>query len=1061
MRRRVCATLALLFPLLAAPWARAASAAPQDAPRSDESVRRALERGEQTLDVIAGVRDDVASPRLAAAHPDRTGEPERRARRLAAQKRLAEAMPAETFRLRRRYGSFSMLAGRATREAVLALANRSDVAWVTMDGVRREHARAPQASQLLMHSDQANALGFTGAGESIAILDTGVDYGIADMGGGAFPNAKVIGGRDVADGDDDPMDCEGHGTSVAAVAAGPTGVAPGARIVALKISKTASCDEAMDSDILAAIDWAILNQEAYAISAINLSFGGPPADGADHGYCDEAFPQYAVAIESALAAGIVFVASAGNEGLSNAIAVPACVSSAVSVGAVYPESFVRVAWQNDTGGTLCEDAPASPDAIVCFSNSASTLSLLAPGAFWDVATKGGAFSQFHGTSASAPAAAGAAALARQAHPGLSAAAVASLLRGTGRPISDPRNGILTPRVDALAAVQIVSGSFAPSGGAPVAIPDASGFATATATASGFSGLLAGVEAVVEIAHPDPRQLGVRLTGPDGTTVLLHDHTGSPEHPINGIYGRTLASAESLGAFQGKEGNGVWTLTVEDRTPSLSGRIQGFAVHLIAGQPSEPIPPSEGALVLPVVGHVQGSRLFLSDARLYNPSSKEQSFSLFYVPQGRSGTQAVRATRTVAPGRVLALDDVVGSEFGYANSIGELTIVGPEADAIVTSRSYTRSPDGTFGLFVPSVRRGDGLGPGERATANGLVKNAQFHTNAGFTEISGSPVSVRMDIHGGDGTLLASTTRGAGANGTVLVTDIIGDRGLGVTPNFRIDYTVVGGSGRAAPFATFVDNATGDGVFQAAIKPPVTSDDTVIPQASHATGANRDFFRTDLHITNLGEAPVSVSVSLVPRVLTGEPTPPLVLAIGPGQTIEKLDVLAEFGLSDPSAAGVRIHPTGPARLAVSSRTYVRKSGGTFGFSIPGQPASEGLVAGGGTATVIQLDQTTSARGFRSNFGFAEVGGGDVAIRVTARSGDDGAVLGSRTYSLAAGRSFQASVADVAGSSPRANLYLQFSVESGPGRVLAYGVSIDNTSGDAIYIPAQKEPQAPLE
>jgi hypothetical protein len=29
----------------------------------------------------------------------------------------------------------------------------------------------------------------------------------------------------------------------------------------------------------------------------------------------------------------------------------------------------------------------------------------------------------------------------------------------------------------------------------------------------------------------------------------------------------------------------------------------------------------------------------------------------------------------------------------------------------------------------------------------------------------------------------------------------------------------------------------------------------------------------------------------------------------------------------------------------------------------------------------------------------------------------------------------------------------SVESGAGRILAYGVSIDNISGDAIYIPAE--------
>jgi len=35
----------------------------------------------------------------------------------------------------------------------------------------------------------------------------------------------------------------------------------------------------------------------------------------------------------------------------------------------------------------------------------------------------------------------------------------------------------------------------------------------------------------------------------------------------------------------------------------------------------------------------------------------------------------------------------------------------------------------------------------------------------------------------------------------------------------------------------------------------------------------------------------------------------------------------------------------------------------------------------------------------------------------------------------------------------NLCVRVSVESGAGRILAYGVSIDNISGDAIYIPAE--------
>ena len=77
-------------------------------------------------------------------------------------------------------------------------------------------------------------------------------------------------------------------------------------------------------------------------------------------------------------------------------------------------------------------------------------------------------------------------------------------------------------------------------------------------------------------------------------------------------------------------------------------------------------------------------------------------------------------------------------------------------------------------------------------------------------------------------------------------------------------------------------------------------------------------------------------------------------------------------------------------------------------------------------------------------------------MTAKSGDTGAVLGSRQFAVAAGSSFQANVDQLVGAGAFENLYLEFAVVSGAGRVLAYGVSVDNTSGDAIYMPAQREP-----
>jgi subtilisin-like proprotein convertase family protein len=1063
MPRRQLIWIAIAALFAALPGVAAFGLAPvstDQAPRADAKVLRALNQGAEELRVIVGVRDGTPSARALLAAPDPAGEPARRVRRIAAQKRLSDEIGPTGFQVRHFNESFSIVAGRATRDAVVRLANRLDVDWVTLDETRRAFQTTPQAAATLMGSDKANASGFTGAGQAVAVIDTGVDYTVPQLGGGGFPNAKVVGGRDTADEDDDPMDCEGHGTSVSGVISGTAGVAPDAKIVAIKAFKTdattGNCsDTAFVSDIIQGIDFAITHRAEFHIGVINISLGADP-DADNLGYCDADEPAEAAAIDAAAVADLPVVVASGNGGFLHSLAAPACVSSAVSVGAVY--SFVAAArsWSD------CTDQSVVPDLVTCFSNSSTTLSLLAPGAFWSTVGKGNRnVPNFGGTSASAPAASGAFAVVRQARPGLSAFGVLGVLRSTGVPVTDPRNQLLTPRIDTLAAVQLAANRFGGYVGSALPVPDGTGSASATALVSGLTGLVASVQVWVEIDHPDPRELQVRLTGPDGTSVLLHDRTGAIQQPINALYGRTDVPAQSLSAFQGHLANGIWTLTVADQVAGATGRIRNFSVTVVPGQPVVPIPAQSDASVLPVVGRVQGTKFFLSDMRLYNPTAVAKTFSLYYVPTSQTGATALRTTRTVGAGQVAALNDVISSEFGFDSSIGEMTVVASDPAFIATSRAYTRSSNGTFGQFVPGFRSLNGLTFGQgSASANGFTKNTLFHTNVGFTEVSGAPVTVRIDVLDSTGNLLASTTRNGGANQTLLITDIIGDRGLGATSNFRVNFTVTSLTGRIVPFAILIDDATGDGLFEPATNPAPSASDVIVTQASFARGNNDTFFKTNLHVTNVGASPVTITVSLLPRILTGTPAAPRVYTLAPGQTIEKADVLnTEFGLQDPSAAGLRIHPSGPAQLVVSTRTFVEKFGGTFGFYIPGIATSSPTVLSLGTGRVaaIQLDQSSAASGSRSNFGVAEIGGADVLVRVTAKAGDTGAVLGTKSYFVAANTSFQTSVTDIIGAGAFAtNVYLQFELDGGAGKALAYGVAVDNTSGDAIYVPASREP-----
>ncbi len=239
---------------------------------------------------------------------------------------------------------------------------------------------APEAWEMAAGNGQA-----TGKGVKIGILDTGVDYIHTDLGGpgtaaayltndptvvesgGAFPNAKVVGGYDFA-GDDynadptspyyqpvphpdpDPMDCVGHGTHVAGTVAGKgvqangtafsgpynsaqdfssfkvgPGVAPEASLYALRIFGCQGPTEIADQ----AIEWAVDpngdGDFSDHLDVINLSLSYPYGTSYD---------STAVASNNAALAGVIVVAASGNEGDTYYVnSSPAVAGRAISVAA--------------------------------------------------------------------------------------------------------------------------------------------------------------------------------------------------------------------------------------------------------------------------------------------------------------------------------------------------------------------------------------------------------------------------------------------------------------------------------------------------------------------------------------------------------------------------------------------------------------------------------------------------------------------------------------------------------------------------------------------------------
>jgi subtilisin family serine protease len=140
-----------------------------------------------------------------------------------------------------------------SRAALDALLRRPDVRGVALV---RSHRPSLTESLALVGQPAVVAAGTTGAGVSVAVLDTGADYTVADLGSctavGTPSSCRVAYAADFATADGTLDDASGHGTNVASIV---SRMAPDAQILALDVF--GSDGTASSVDILSAIEWVI------------------------------------------------------------------------------------------------------------------------------------------------------------------------------------------------------------------------------------------------------------------------------------------------------------------------------------------------------------------------------------------------------------------------------------------------------------------------------------------------------------------------------------------------------------------------------------------------------------------------------------------------------------------------------------------------------------------------------------------------------------------------------------------------------------------------------------
>ena len=444
----------------------AAARAPRDArAKQNRTDLDNLFKQQPEIRIIVGLETPQENPRSIGSVSDQARE------RSVASRQAAVLGRAQGLNVRdiKRFRFHPYIAMTVDATALGALLADPDVTSVSEDGIIY-----PMLADTVSLTRATNAWseGFRGNGQTVAVLDTGVDSAHPFFAGKVVAEAcfsdPVVGattlcpnGQPQQIGTGAGINCPDiaigcwHGTHVAGIAVGNTGylsasaggMAPGANVMPVQVFQrecySGTCQlVAYYSDIMQGLEYVYSLRTSYTIAAANLSLGGIAFSSS----CDNEAPGVTSVIQSLRAANVPTIVSSGNSGLGNALSFPACITQAISVGATTK--------QNGISG---------------FSNSSTSLTLLAPGSSIQSSIPGGGYGFTSGTSMAAPHVAGAWATLKSAKPAATVAEVLNALNAAGLPITDSRNGVTKPLVQIgdsltqLGAVGVLLGRSAPSG----------------------------------------------------------------------------------------------------------------------------------------------------------------------------------------------------------------------------------------------------------------------------------------------------------------------------------------------------------------------------------------------------------------------------------------------------------------------------------------------------------------------------------------------------------------------------------------------------------------------
>lgn len=435
-----------------------------------------------------------------------------------------------------------------------------------------------------------------GDGITIAVIDDGMDIAHEEFAGAG----KIVFPRDVTQGNGDPTPGPGdnHGTACAGVACanglqGASGVAPKAALLPIRLASGLGSQAEADAFVWAA---------DHGADVISCSWG--PPDGRwwdpDDPAHNQMFPlpdSTRLAIDYAVQSGrngkgcvITWAAGNGNESVGND-------------GYASYDRVIAVAACNDQGQKSAYSDFG--DTVWCAFPSNHGMPSLTPG-IWttdrsgrqgyntgndaDGDADGDYTNSFGGTSSACPGAAGVAGLVLARNPDLRWDEVKAILRDSCDKI-DQANGNYDAATghSAIYGYGRLNAKKAVDAAVPqrpnrvvvhgvrqdILIKDLQKSTLAVDIADNQP--VTDIRVSVDIEHTYIGDLVVKLSGPSGDTITVHDQTGRGTDNLNTVF--DISNSPALDAVLGKSPRGTWTLEVADRARQDTGMIRSFVLEL--------------------------------------------------------------------------------------------------------------------------------------------------------------------------------------------------------------------------------------------------------------------------------------------------------------------------------------------------------------------------------------------------------------------------------------------------------------------------------------------------